>query len=163
MATRPEQLYKDDFYAWTRDQAAALRRLAEQRWNGPLDLEHLAEEVEDLGMQARNAVRSQIERVIEHLLKLEHSPAAEPRAGWMNSVDDARARIEDAMTPTIHRETEPSLSMLYRRARRRAARDLVAQGEKAAARALSAECPYAFDDLISDEWWPVNRHGLRDD
>ena len=163
MATRPEQLYQDDFYAWTRDQAAALRRLAEQRWNGPLDLEHLAEEVEELGMQARNAVRSQIERVIEHLLKLEHSPAAEPRAAWMNSVDDARARTEDAMTPTIRRETEPLLSMLYRRARRRAARDLVAHGEKVAARALPADCPYTFDDLVTDEWWPVNGHGLRDD
>jgi DNA-binding PucR family transcriptional regulator len=163
MATRPDQLYEDDFYAWTRDQGQALRRLAEQRWNGPLDLEHLAEEVEELGMQARNAVRSQLERVIEHLLKLEHSPAAEPRAGWMNSVDDARARTEDAMTPTIRRETEPLLSMLYRRARRRVARDLVAQGEKEAARALPADCPYAFDDLIADDWWPVNRHGLRDD
>jgi DNA-binding PucR family transcriptional regulator len=163
MATRPDKLYKDDFYAWTRDQGQALRRLAEQRWNGPLDLEHLAEEVEELGMQARNAVRSQLERVIEHLLKLEHSPAAEPRAGWMNSVDDARARTEDAMTPTIRRETEPLLSMLYRRARRRVARDLVAQGEKEAARALPADCPYAFDDLIADDWWPVNRHGLRDD
>ena len=163
MATRPDKLYKDDFYAWTRDQGQALRRLAEQRWNGPLDLEHLAEEVEELGMQARNAVRSQLERVIEHLLKLEHSPAAEPRAGWMNSVDDARARTEDAMTPTIRRETEPLLSMLYRRARRRVARDLVAQGEKEAARALPADCPYAFDNLIADDWWPVNRHGLRDD
>jgi len=163
MATRPDQLYEDDFYAWTRDQAAALRRLAEQRWNGPLDLEHLAEEVEELGMQARNAVRSQLERVIEHLLKLEHSPAAEPRAGWMNSVDDARARTEDAMTPTIRRETEPLLSMLYRRARRRVARDLVAQGEKEVARALPADCPYTLDDLIADDWWPVNRHGLRDD
>ena len=56
MASRPEQLYEEDFYAWTRDQAGALRRLAEQRWNGPLDLAHLAEEVEELGMQARNAV-----------------------------------------------------------------------------------------------------------
>ena len=99
MATKPQQLYEKDFYAWARDQAAALRRLADQRWNGPLDLLHLAEAVEDLGMQARNAVRSQLERAIEHLLKLEHSPAVDPRAGWMNSVADARARTEDAMTP----------------------------------------------------------------
>ena len=51
MATRPEQLYKDDFYAWTREQAGALRHLADQRWNGPLDLLHLAEEIEDLGSE----------------------------------------------------------------------------------------------------------------
>jgi hypothetical protein len=43
--------FKEDFYAWTRDQAEALRRLADQRWNGPLDLLHLAEEVEDLGSE----------------------------------------------------------------------------------------------------------------
>ena len=35
MATRAERLYKQDFYAWTRDQAAALRRMADERWNGP--------------------------------------------------------------------------------------------------------------------------------
>ena len=82
MATRPEQLYKDDFYAWTREQAGALRQLADQRWNGPLDLLHLAEEVEDLGSEQRWAVESQLERIIEHLLKLEHSPSAAPRQGW---------------------------------------------------------------------------------
>jgi hypothetical protein len=99
MVTRPEQLYKDDFYAWTRDQAQALRRLAEERWNGPLDLEHLAEEVEELGMQARNAVRSQLQGILEHALKLEYSPAAEPRAGWLNSVDDTRGEVEARSHP----------------------------------------------------------------
>ncbi len=44
MATREEDLYAEDYYAWTRDQAAALRRLAKEHWNGPLDLAHLAEE-----------------------------------------------------------------------------------------------------------------------
>ncbi len=42
----------EDFYAWTQDQAEALRALARQRWNGPLDLEHLSEEVEELGRAA---------------------------------------------------------------------------------------------------------------
>jgi hypothetical protein len=60
MATRTAELYDEDFYAWSREQAAALRRLSAERWNGPLDLEHLAEEVEDLGDERRNAVRSQL-------------------------------------------------------------------------------------------------------
>ncbi|MFL5012678.1 DUF29 family protein, partial [Rhizobium sp.] len=64
-------LYDEDYYAWTRAQADALRRLAAERWNGPLDLEHLAEEVEDLGRSQRHAAESLIERIIEHLLKLE--------------------------------------------------------------------------------------------
>ena len=62
MATRQKDLYAEDFYVWTQAQAEALRRLAETRWNGPLDLEHLAEEVEDLGRSTRNAVRSQLQR-----------------------------------------------------------------------------------------------------
>ncbi len=163
MATRPEQLYKDDFYAWTRDQAKALRRLAGQRWNGPLDLKNLAEEVDELGMQARNGARSQLLRILEHALKLEHSPAAEPRAGWLNSIDDARGEIEAAITPAIRAEVEPMLPKLFERARRKVVRDLTAHGEKEAARALPADCPYAFDELIADDWWPVNRHGLRDE
>jgi DNA-binding PucR family transcriptional regulator len=146
MATRPEQLYKDDFYAWTRDQAQALRRLAEQRWNGPLDLEHLAEEVEDLGSERQWAVESQLERVIEHLLKLEYSSDVESRRQWMISVVDGRGEIERRMTATIRNEVEPALDKRYRRARRKADLALAARGEREAARALPADCPYAFDD-----------------
>ena len=58
------KLYEEDFYLWTRNQADALRRLAAERWNGPLDLEHLAEEVEDLGRGQLLTVLSQIERAI---------------------------------------------------------------------------------------------------
>jgi hypothetical protein len=45
MATRPEELYERDFYAWTRNQAKALLRLAEARPNESLDFAHLIEEV----------------------------------------------------------------------------------------------------------------------
>jgi hypothetical protein len=27
---------------------------------------------------------------------------------------------------------------------------------------LPDACPYALDELLADEWWPVNRHGLSD-
>ena len=163
MATRPEQLYKDDFYAWTREQAGALRRLADQRWNGPLDLLHLAEEVEDLGSEQRWAVESQLERVLEHLLKLEHSPSPEPRRQWMISVNSARGEIRRRLTGTIRREVEPGLADRYSLARRNARLALLDHGEKDAACALPQDCPYSFADLVADEWWPTNRHGLRDD
>ena len=163
MATRPEQLYKDDFYAWTREQAGALRRLADQRWNGPLDLLHLAEEIEDLGSEQQWAVESQLERVIEHLLKLEHSPSEGPRRQWMISVNTARGEIKRRLTRTIRRAVEPGLADRYRLARRNAGLALLDHGEKDAASALPQDCPYSFADLVADEWWPTNRHGLRDD
>ena len=58
MATKAAELYEEDFHAWTRDQAAALRRLANDRWNGPLDLRYLAEEIQDVGSERRDAIRS---------------------------------------------------------------------------------------------------------
>jgi hypothetical protein len=163
MASRPEQLYDEDFYAWTREQAGALRRLAEQRWNGPLDLAHLAEEVEDLGSEQRWAVEIQLERIIEHLLKLEHSPSGAPRRQWMISVNNARRETARRLTATIRREIEPSIAELYRHARRSAELSLLDHNEQEAAHALPAACPYGLDDLVTDEWWPVNRHGLKDD
>lgn len=163
MPTRPERLYDEDFYAWTRDQAAALRQLAEERWNGPLDLLHLADEVEDLGSEQQHAVESQLERIIEHCLKLEHSANPQPRRQWMISIINARREIARRMTATIRREVEPNLSDLYRHGRRTAELALADHGEKDAARALPADCPYALDDLLADEWWPKNRHGLADE
>jgi hypothetical protein len=163
MAPRPEQLYKDDFYAWTREQAGALRRMADQRWNGSLDLLHLAEEVEHLGSEQRWAVESQLERVIEHLLKLEHSPSQDPRRQWMISVNTARGEIGRRLTCTLRREVEPGVPERYRQARRRANLALLDRGEKDPARALPQDCPYGLDELLADEWWPANRHGLRED
>lgn len=37
MATRPQALYDEDFYAWTRHQARALRRLKALRLNEDVD------------------------------------------------------------------------------------------------------------------------------
>jgi hypothetical protein len=162
MATRTAQLYDKDFYAWTRAQAAALRRLADQRWNGPLDLLHLAEEIEDLGSEQHWAVESQLERIIEHLLKLEYSPSTEPRRQLMISVIDARGEIERRMSATIQSEVKPALPDRYRRARRKAELALLDHGEADAAHDLPPVCPYDFADLLADEWWPANRRGLTD-
>jgi hypothetical protein len=61
-------LYQSDYYAWTRQQAAELRKLAAARANTTLDLENLAEEVDSLGRSDLATVRSQLRRIIEHLL-----------------------------------------------------------------------------------------------
>jgi DNA-binding PucR family transcriptional regulator len=163
VATKPAELYEEDFYAWTRDQAAALRRLAKDRWNGPLDLEHLAEEIEDVGSDRRDAVRSQVRRIIEHLLKLEYSQARDPRGGWRDSILDARAEIPDRITKTMLPELEDELPRLYARARAKAVNGLSAYGEREVARSLPEACPYRFDDLLADDWYPANRHGIVDD
>lgn len=153
MATRiepkGEDLHGEDFYAWTRGQAALLRdrRFAE------LDLARLVEEVEDLGESQKRSVRSRIRTIIEHLLKLEHSPAQDPRGGWYDTVIAQRSDLQDELTPAIRREIEPGFAHLYAQARKNAAQSLEKHGEDAAAKALPAASPYTFDQILGD-WLP---------
>ena len=160
MATKPAELYEEDFFAWTRDQATALRRMAKDRWNGPLDLEHLAEEIEDVGSDRRDAVRSQVRRIIEHLLKLEHSRASDPRGGWRGSIIDARSEIADKSTRLIHKDIERKLPQLYARARAKAANELASHGERSVVQDLPTSCPYSLGAILEDDWYPENRHGV---
>jgi hypothetical protein len=153
MATRTkpkaDDLYEQDLYAWSRAQADLLRagRFAE------LDLEHLIEEIEDVGGALKRSVRNRIRTIIEHLLKLEHSPATEPRAGWRATVRSQRVRLRDVLTTTLRREAESELAALYADARGLAEGGLRDHGEHAAADTLPETCPYSLDQIASD-WLP---------
>jgi hypothetical protein len=148
-----DTLYDRDFYAWTKQQAKALQRLAETRPNEPVDWEHLIEEVADLGKSERDSVRSQLRRIMVHLLKLQHSPAREPRPGWIETIGEARSQLEDKLTPTLRADGRRGLAKLYDRARLQASRDLQGHGESEAAARLPDTCPYTLEQLTGD-WWP---------
>ena len=147
--SKPSLLYEDDFYAWSREQAALLR---DRRFD-ELDLEHLIEEVEDLGGALKRSVRSRIGTIMVHLLKLEHSPAQDSRGGWYDTVITQRRDLVEELTPTIRREVESDFRRLYDRARADAAKSLRVHREAEAADALPADCVYTFEQVIGD-WWP---------
>ena len=153
MATRikpaPKELYEDDFYVWSQRQAELLRA----RRYDELDLEHLIEEVEDLGGALKRSVRSRVRTIIEHLLKLQHSPAVDLRPGWRDTVRTQRSDLLDDLTPTLRRELEEELEQLYARARQQTEGSLRDHGEHAAADALPQTCPYTADQITSD-WLP---------
>lgn len=153
MAKAAEELYETDFYAWTQLQARELDRFARQRPNLPLDLRYIAEEIRDLGNERRASLRSWTSRIIEHLMLLEHSPAIEPRRGWIGEVVDVRAEIEDRLSRTLRRDLERQLPRLYDRARRRLAQKLRLYGEAQVVERLPETCPYDFDQVLGD-WWP---------
>ena len=145
--------YEDDFYAWTQHQAQVLRTMPVS--DNRFDREHVAEEIEDLGKSERDAVRSQIRRIIEHLLKLGYSPAEQPRVSWMETIDDARETLSDKVTATLRRDVESSLGNLYAEGRRRAARGLRRHGEADVADSLPQLCPYSLDEICREDWYPT--------
>jgi Domain of unknown function DUF29 len=111
--------YDTDFYAWTQAQAAALRA---KDW-AAVDIEHLAEEVDDLGASIRKGIVSQLERLLVHLLKWRYDPAQDPRRLWRLSILDARHEISKdlATNRTLRGFPAERLAEAYRYARRVAA------------------------------------------
>ena len=144
--------YEDDFYAWTQYQAEVLRSMPAP--DNRFDRENVAEEIETVGRNERDAVQSQIRRILEHFLKLACSPADRPRYGWMRSIAEARETLRDKLSPTLRRDAGARLSELYEDAREAAELALHEYGEHEAATALPAACPYTLDQVLTRGWYP---------
>ena len=152
-ATTPSQLYEADFYAWTRQQATELRRFARTRPNLPLDLEHIAEEIQDLGKSEQHTVYSLARQIVQHFLLIEHSPATEQRRHWMDEIDEFRAQMKLKLSATIRRHLKRDFRAVYADARRMVERKMRRYGEEQAAAALPSDCPYTLEQVLGD-WLP---------
>jgi hypothetical protein len=152
----PVRLYDEDFVAWAERQAAALRSAARAGSNLPLDWENLAEEVDSLGRSQRLALRSQIRRIIHHLLKLAHSPAAGPRNKWRRTVRHARAKARDLLrdSPSLKAEAGRLIAEQTPEAVKLAADDLKDHGELDEAVLAKLQATHHTEDQILGDWMP---------
>jgi hypothetical protein len=142
-------IYESDLAAWAMEQADALRLRSVNR----LDWDNLAEEVADLGKSQRRALRSQIGRIIEHLLKLEVSPARDPRRGWEETIEDARREADLVLddSPSLRRELDEVIEAETVLARRRVSRLLARYGEMTPdVAARIAEALYSAEQVLGE-------------
>ena len=63
--------YEADIMAWAQEQARLLRA---RRFDA-LDIEHLAEEIEDVGKSEQRELENRMAVLLAHLLKWQHQPA----------------------------------------------------------------------------------------
>lgn len=154
----PDALYERDFYSWTQEQARLLRARAELQPNDAIDWAHVAEEIEDMGKDIARTIRSAYARIIEHLLKLEFSPARDPRAGLMETVVEQRVRIEEEVedNPGVRPQRDALFAKAWTSGRRLAAESL-ARRDGLDPRALPVDCPYTREQVEDFDWWPVSR------
>ena len=142
-------LYDRDFHAWTQQQAGLLKagRLRD------VDLEHLIEEVEDLGGEQKRAVRSHLRHLIAHLVSLRCSPADDPRRGWKDEVRNARGEIEDRLagSPSLRSHLDELSNEVWPRARRQAAGQMADYGEHPN---VPADCPFTLAQVLDEDYWP---------
>jgi hypothetical protein len=138
--------YDTDFYAWTQAQAQALQA---KDWP-TLDVDHLAEEIADLGSNHRYAIESQLERLLLHLLKWRYDPAREPRRLWRLSIRHARREIAKRLadSPSLRKHPGRYLTTAYRHAREDAA------DETGLTMATFPEaCPWTVAQVLDENFW----------
>ncbi len=148
-------LYERDFYAWTIQQAEAIRaaRAAHLANTNDLDWDNIAEEIESLGRSQRSELETRLETIIEHLIKLAFSPANEPRNGWQDTVDRSRARIRKVLrdSPSLRGALPDMIEDAADQAFILASRSMTRYGE---ASNLPIQAPALTLEQILDDWWP---------
>jgi hypothetical protein len=140
--------YDDDFFAWSEQQAIALRGLAgRRRLPNELDLARVAEEIEDLGRAEFNSFKSYIRQMLAHLIKAASEPSAGATSHWRKEVVAFHNALLDAFTPSMAQKID--LAVLWRRAVKEAEAALKDEGGALAA-GLPERCPFALEALLSE-------------
>ena len=142
------KLYESDFRLWAKETAQLLR---EHRFK-EIDLDALIEEVEGLARADEHAIESQLERLIEHLLKLGYSTGRlleENERGWILSVVNARLKVAQRIkrVPSLRRYPEDILTEVYEVGRNEA-------GKTVDLEFLPLECPWSVSQLLDNNFLP---------
>jgi hypothetical protein len=146
-------LYDSDILAWSEQQAEVLRSLAGRRdLPNDLDLSHVVEEIEDVGLSQLHAVSSFIRLIMTHAIKCWADPDAPSLLHWHAEIGGWQTELVSRLTASMRNRIE--LDREWQRAARQTIRDLKAQGADAAAVkvrfVLDTACPLALDDLNCD-------------
>ena len=82
-------LYEQDFYAWTQVQA----KLIQEKLFDNLDLTHLFEEVESMGISQRNELDSRLSLLLMHLLKWKYQASRQCKS-WIRTMKIQRFDVK---------------------------------------------------------------------
>ncbi len=146
VVTRSYDLYNEDFLAWTEQTAALLRR---SRF-AALDVDHLAEEVEDMGKRDLREANSRLRVLLVHMLKWRHEPKKRSRS-WHLTIVTQRQEIADLLqqSPSLRPKLAASLAATYGAAVAR-----VVVQTKLEESALDPHCPFTLDQILDPAFLP---------
>ncbi len=140
--------YEKDVMAWANEQAGFIRNKKFEL----LDLEHLAEEIEDVGKSEQRELASRIAVLIAHLLKWQ-SQSERQGASWQRTIKEQRKSI------ALHLKHVPSLkTKLFDSEWQEAVwADAVTIAIKETGLDNFPEnCPWQIDDILCVDWSPSN-------
>ena len=140
--------YDEDVLAWSREQAVLLRagRFAE------LDIEHLADEIEDVGKSEQRELVSRMAVLLAHLLKWQLRPERRG-SSWAITIRGQRKGIVRRVEKT------PSLAPMLADPEwlTDAWTDAVTEfANQTSLKNAPAACPWPMDDVLTDGWLPTD-------
>lgn len=96
--SQSKTLYAEDFGLWIEQ---TIQQLQNHKFEA-LDIEHLVEELIDLGKSEKNALKSNLTILLAHLLKLkvQHDVPEQMKGSWYGSVLEHRQRVLNNLTDT---------------------------------------------------------------
>ena len=143
-------LYDTDIVAWAQEQAGLLRAgcLAE------IDIEHIAEEIEDVGKSEQRELASRLSVLLAHLLKWQYQPERRGNS-WRRTIRAQRRSL------AVRLKRTPSLKAILRDP------DWLEEIWQDAISAATAEtgldtfpesCPWDVPQVLDAEWMPGLDH-----
>lgn len=138
--------YDKDVVAWASEQAALLRagKLS------AIDIEHIAEEIEDVGRSEKRELTSRMAVLLAHLLKWQFQPARRG-SSWRRTIDAQREDISYALAES------PSLKPLLSNPDfdRLVWKKAVAQAVTETGLDVFPEvCPWPMEQTLDTEFFP---------
>lgn len=141
------QLYDTDVIAWSNQQAAYIRA----RRFDLLDLEHLADEIEDVGKSEQRKFENRMAVLIAHLIKWKYQPSHRG-SSWERTIRDQRLILSKRLLKTPSLKPELSNPDFWLEAWTDAAR--MAENETEILNVFPEACPWEVDQILSNDFWP---------
>ncbi|OYU91634.1 MAG: hypothetical protein CFE29_01775 [Bradyrhizobiaceae bacterium PARB1] len=144
LAIEPTSLYEDDFYGWIGRQVA----LVKAGRNDEVDLENIAEELDDLGKSIYRELENRVAGLVQHVLKWEYQPDRRARS-WEATIREQRKRIAKLLneSPSLKPKLDEALREGYDYGRNRASGDTDLPIE-----IFPEQRPYSWEDLMEKEF-----------
>ena len=146
LITNFKKLYQTDDYQWLLETITLLKN---KQFNN-LDIDNLIEELEDMGSEKRNAVKSLLEQIIRHFLLLQYwnNEYERNRHHWEAEIISFRNQIEDRLTTNLRNYIENEKEKIYQRALKYIQRKTNNKLE------LPKFCPYSLEELLNEDYFP---------
>lgn len=137
--------YDTDFHAWAQEQAGLLRagRFSQ------LDIDHVAEEIEDLGKRERRALQSRLGVLRGHLLTWRYQPEYANRKSWRATINAQRRSLAQLLgeNPSLRAGLPQVIDRAYADGL-----DLAVAETPLDYGAFPATCPWSGDEILGDHW-----------